>query len=315
MNLSDPIFHDDEAARLHLEAQRWPDGPYCPHCGSFAATRIQGPKTKPGLCVCRDCRKKFSVTVGTVFERSHVPLSKWMLAFRLMASSKKGVSALQLERSLGVTYKTAWFMAHRIREAMAETAPVPLGGEGKIVEADETYIGGKEQNKHSHKRVPGSQGGANKMAVVSLVERGGKVRSFHVANVTAKNLRPILVKAASRKSRLMTDQASVYPTLGAEFKSHHSVNHSIGEYVRQRHFGPIHTNTVEGSFAILKRGVYGVYHSISEAHLHRYLAEFDFRYNHRSALGVGDTERTNEALKGSTGKRLTYRRVGEAAHA
>ncbi len=308
MDLTNAIYHDDEAARLHLEAQRWPNGPYCPHCGECKAlTRLQGASTRAGLCICRSCRKKFSVTVGTVFESSHIPLSKWMLAFRLMASSKKGVSALQLQRSLDVTYKTAWFLSHRIREAMVDDKAGPLGGEGQVVEADETYIGGKEKNKHRSKRLPGSQGGANKSAVVSLVERQGEVRSFHGANVTAKTLRPLMVKAASRKSTLMTDQATVYPMVGSEFAEHGVVNHSIGEYVSKDGF--VHTNTVESSFAILKRGIYGVYHHVSEAHLHRYLAECDFRYNQRIALGVNDTQRTDQALKGSTGKRLTYWRT------
>jgi transposase-like protein len=204
MNLTDKIFHDDEAARLHLEAQRWPDGPYCPHCGECdAITRLQGKSTAPGLCICKSCRKKFSVTVGTIFERSHVGLAKWLLAFRLMASSKKGVSAHQLHRSLDVTYKTAWFMAHRIREAMREENPAPLGGEGKTVEVDETYVGGKEQNKHANKR--NKQYGAGvKEAVVTLVERGRRARSFHVANVNAKTLRPIIVQTVSRKSRRST---------------------------------------------------------------------------------------------------------------
>lgn len=312
MNLSDPIFHDDEAARLHLEAQRWPNGPYCPHCGEAEkVTRLAGASTKPGLCICRTCRKKFSVTVGTIFESSHVSLSKWMLAFRLMASSKKGVSALQLQRSLDVTYKTAWFMAHRIREAMTETNPGPLGGEGKTVEADETYVGGLEGNKHAKDR-KFTRGVGQKQAVVSLVERGGEVRSFHVANVNAKTIRKVLAKHVSRKSHLMTDGANFYVKPGEEFAGHSRVDHAKGEYVRD---GIHHSNTVESYFAILKRGVYGAFHSVSEAHLHRYLAEFDFRYNTRSALGVNDTERTDLALKGSTGKRLTYRRTNEGAHA
>jgi transposase-like protein len=314
MNLSHPIFHDNEAARLHLEAQRWPDGAYCPHCGECEeVAELKGKSTKPGVYICRSCRTKFSVTVGTIFESSHIGLAKWMLAFRLMTASKKGISALQLSRDLEITYKSAWFMAHRIREAMTATNPGPIGGEGKVVEADETYIGGKEKNKHGSKRKAGSQGGANKEAVVSLVEREGKIRSFHVANVTAKKLRPILVQAASRKSHLMTDQSSIYPKTGEEFANHSSVNHSQGQYVRLGGF--VHTNTVESAFAILKRGIFGNFHHVSEAHLHRYLSEFDFRYNHREALGHNDTDRTNEALKGSTGKRLTYRRIGEGAHA
>jgi transposase-like protein len=312
MNLTDKIFHDDEAARLHLEAQRWPDGPYCPHCGEVdRVTRLQGASTKPGLCICKSCRKKFSVTVGTIFESSHIGLAKWMLAFRMMASSKKGVSALQIERTLGVTYKTAWFMAHRIREAMTVETPGPLGGEGKVVEVDETYVGGKEGNKHANKRTAG-RGAGVKAPVVTLVERDGKARSFHVANVTAKTIRKVVVTNASRKSHLMSDGAIVYIGLGNEFAGHSRVDHSKGEYVRE---GFHHSNTVESFFAILKRGVYGNFHSVSEAHLHRYLAEFDFRYNNRTALGVSDTQRTDEALKGSTGKRLTYRRTNEGARA
>jgi transposase-like protein len=314
MSLTDPIFHNDEAARLHLEAIRWPTGPYCPRCGEAeAVTRLQGKSTAPGLCICKSCRTKFSVTMGTVFERSHIPLSKWMLGFRLMASSKKGISAHQLHRSLDITYKSAWFMAHRIREAMALPAEggSPMGGEGKTVEADETVIGGKEKNKHLSKRNPKNIGAVGKQVAFTLVERGGRARSFHVANVTGKTLRPIMVKHVSRKSDLMTDDAGQYRPIGKEFASHQTVNHGIEEYVR----GDAHSNTVEGFFSILKRGVIGTYHHVSEAHLSRYLAEFDFRYSNRSALGVEDRERTDEAIRGSTGKRLTYRRTSEAAHA
>jgi transposase-like protein len=312
MNLTDKIFHDDEAARLHLEAQRWPNGPYCPHCGECdAITRLAGASTRPGMCICKSCRKKFSVTVGTIFERSHIPLSKWLLAFRLMAASKKGVSAHQLHRSLDVTYKTAWFMAHRIREAMREENPAPLGGEGKTVEVDETYVGGKEQNKHANKR--NKQYGAGvKEAVVTLVERDGHARSYHVANVTSKTLRPIIVQAVSRKSHLMSDGAQLYPAIGREFAGHTAVNHAEGEYVRYKDGAAHHSNTVENFFSIFKRGVIGTFHHVSEAHLHRYLHEFDFRYNTRK---VSDRERCDAMLVATTGKRLTYRRTGQAAYA
>lgn len=310
--LSDKIYHDEDAARAHFEALRWPDGRACPHCGTVDnSVLLKGKSTRPGLYKCRDCRKPFTATLGTIYERSHIPLHKWLLATHLMCASKKGMSAKQLHRMLGFgSYRTAWFMAHRIREAMAplKGSTGPLGGEGKIVEADETYIGGKDKNKHKSKRPNKGRGGVSKEIVVSLVERDGAVRSFHVANVSGKTLRPILVTQIDRASTLMTDEGGQYATFGKEFARHETVNHGIGEYVR----GPFHSNTVEGYFSILKRGVVGTYHSISEAHLKRYLAEFDFRYNHREALGVNDTERTDAAIAGTVGKRLTYRQPVQA---
>ena len=274
-DLKSPIYHDEDAARAHIESLLWPQGPVCPRCGVMEdrITKLQGASTRPGVYNCKDCRKPFSVTVGTVMERSHVPLSKWNLATQFMASSKKGMSALQLQRLLGTNYETAWFLFHRLREATT-SGRGPLGGEGKVVEVDETYVGGKEANKHAHKRLAKHDHLGGKQAVVALVERGGEVRSFHVANVTSKTLRPIIVKNASRKSHLMTDGARMYPAIGEEFAAHSSVNHAAGEYVRE---GFHHSNTVESYFAILKRGVYGSFHSISEAHLHRYLSEFDFK--------------------------------------
>lgn len=312
MNLTDQIFTDADKAREHLEATRWPQGPVCPHCGVVdQATGLQGRAHRPGVYQCNACREQFTVTVGTVFERSKVPLNKWLLATYLMSSSKKGISAHQIGRTLGVTYKTAWFMCHRIREAMNPADPAPIGGAGKVVEVDETYVGGKESNKHANKRGPRNPTGG-KEAVVTLVERDGSARSFHVANVTSKTLRPIMVKTADRASHLMTDGARLYPAVGREFASHSAVDHAAGEYVRM---GFHHSNTVENYFSILKRGITGTFHHVSEAHLARYLAEFDFRYSNRSGLGVNDTMRTDEALRGIGGKRLTYRRTGEGAHA
>jgi transposase-like protein len=300
MDISNPVYTDKHKAREHLERLLWPDGPFCPHCGNAASdriTKLAGKSTRPGVYKCNECEKPFSVTVGTVYERSHIPLNKWLLATHLMTASKKGMSAHQLHRMLDVTYKTAWFMAHRIREAMKDAKLPPIGGEGKIVEADETVIGGSKVNRAYAKKAP------KKQTVFSLVERGGAARSFHIANVTARQLRPLIVKAASRKSRLMTDEAQWYVRVGDEFARHESVNHWQSEYVR----GDVYTNTAENYFSILKRGIYGVYQHVSEAHLHRYLVEFDFRYSNRAGLGVNDGERAAKALRGIQGKRLTYR--------
>ncbi len=306
-DLTSPVYTDADKAREYLESVRWPDGPVCAHCGVLdAATKLNGKAHRAGLYQCQECGKQYSVTVGTLYERSHIPLHKWLLATHLMASSKKGISAHQLFRNLGFgSYRTAWFMAMRIREGMApKKGPIaPLGGEGKIVEADTTYIGGKEKNKHLGKRNRYNSGPVGKQIVHTLVERKGGVRSHHVADVTGKTLRKILDVHADRKSALMTDTHGGYLHLGKESARHEMVDHSADEYVR----GDAHSNTAEGYFAILKRGVYGTFHHVSEAHLHRYLAEFDFRYSNRMALGIDDAQRANKALKGIEGTRLTYR--------
>ncbi|WP_439573497.1 IS1595 family transposase [Phreatobacter sp.] len=305
INLTDPIFTNEDAARKHFEAIRWPNGPVCPHCKAEGqATELKGKSTRPGVYKCRACSKPFTATIGTVYERSHIPLHKWLLATHLLCSSKKGMSAHQLFRMLGFgSYRTAWFMAHRIREGMTDTSHKTtggLGGANKVVEVDESYVGGKAKNRAHREPAP-------KKAVLSLVERNGRVASFHVANVTAKTVRPLIVTNASRASALMTDESPIYPRIGKEFSSHGTVNHSANEYARLA--GYMHTNTAENFFSILKRGITGVYHSVSEAHLHRYLAEFDFRYNNRSGLGVEDAERAMKAVRGTAGKRLTYRQA------
>jgi transposase-like protein len=309
IDLRTPIFHDDDAAREYLETVLWPSGPVCPRCGVMGdrITKFAGKSTRPGVYNCKDCRKPFSVTVGTVMERSHIPLSKWVLATRLMAASKKGMSAHQLHRMLDTSYEAAWFMFHRLREAAHDPASGPLGGVNKVVEADETYIGGKEANKHAWKRKGVGGGPGGKMPVVSLVERDGRTKSFHVANVTGANLRSIMVKHADRKSHLMTDGSPIYPSIGDEYAGHSSVDHSAEEYVRLGGF--VHTNTVESHFALIKRGVYGTFHNISEAHLHRYLAEFDFRANTRD---MTDAERAAALIAGAQGKRLLYRQPDQA---
>lgn len=310
-NLTSPIFHDEEAARAHFEALRWPNGPVCPHCGSLdCATRLEGKSHRPGLFQCNACREPYSVTVGTVMERSHVPLNKWALAFFLMASSKKGISAHQLHRTIEVTYKTAWFMCHRIREAMTVPNAAPIGGEGKIVEADEAYHGKAEMPVPSPQRkgrpyLKGGHGPANKRAVVALVERGGEARAVAMSakRVTAKNVREVLVKHADRKSRLHTDESRLYPVVGGEFATHETVNHAAKEYAR----GDVTTNSVEGFFGVFKRGFNGIYQHCGEQHFQRYLDEYTFRYNNRAKLGVTDDQRAALAIKGADGKRLTYR--------
>jgi transposase-like protein len=314
-DLTSPIYHDEDAARAHLEAQRWPAGPVCPHCGVVdQATRLAGGAHRKGLLECRACRRQFSVTVGTVFERSHVPLNKWVLAVHLMTSSKKGMSAHQLHRMLKVTYKTAWFMAHRIREAMREENPTPLGGEGKIVEADETYQGKVAEPPERKTPLRRKRSGlADKRAVVALVERGGGARAVHLRKVTHKNVAEVLARHADPRSRLYTDESRLYPRAGAKFAAHEAVRHSEKEWTRGPK-GPdrVHTNNAEGFFGIFKRGMTGVYHHCGEQHLQRYLDEFSFRYSHRAKLGVDDAARALAALRGIEGKRLTYRRIGEA---
>ena len=303
--LNKPHFLDPDKARQYLEARVWPHGPVCPHCGVVGDHYpLHGETTRPGLYKCKDCRETFTVTVGTVFERSKIPLHLWLQAVYLLCSSKKGMSSHQLHRTLGVTYKTAWFMSHRIREAMATNPTGLLGGNGGTVEADETFWGNNKPRKPSKGR-----GYAHKMKILSLVERDGPVRSFHIQDVTAKTLKAHLIAHVAPDAKLMTDEASQYTIVGRQFASHGVVRHSAREYSR----GDAHTNTVEGYFSILKRGLVGTYHKCSEQHLKRYVCEFDFRYNNRSSLGVNDAMRADAALKGIGGKRLTYRRINAQA--
>lgn len=308
--LSQKHFHDEAAAYEYLEARIWAKGRSCPHCGTVdRSSKMEGESTRVGVYKCYACRKQFSVKVGTVFESSHVKLHLWLQAVALLTSSKKGMSANQLHRILGVSLKTAWFMGHRIREAMRDGNLTPMGGAGGIVEADETYFGPTAEPKVSPNRYGrpynprGSRGPANKRAIISLVERGGSVRSFHVENADKGTVVKIVTENIARESRLHTDESRLY--LGADtfFASHETVKHSAKEYAR----GDVNTNSAEGFFSIFKRGMKGNYQHCKEKHLHRYLAEFDFRYNNRIKLGVDDVARTDNALKGIVGKRLTYR--------
>jgi transposase-like protein len=309
-DLTSPIYNCPEAAREHIEAQRWPNGPVCPHCGCMERIgRLTGTKHRAGVYQCGDCREQFTVTVKTIIESSHIPLHKWVLAFHLMAASKKGISALQLQRMLGLgSYRSAWFMAHRIREAMKDTDPTPMGGEGKTVEADETFHGPSEftySNDAGWKKKRGAYAKPHK--IMALVERGGRARSIKVEELDIATINDVL-SGVDPQSTLHTDQAQHYKKPGKRFAKHESVNHSKKEYAR----GDVTTNTVEGYFSIFKRGMVGIYQHCGEQHLQRYLTEFDFRYSNRVALGINDDARAQIALKGIEGKRLTYRRTGGA---
>jgi transposase-like protein len=299
-DLTNPIFTDEAAAIAHMEADRWPTEVTCPLCGVVGETTKMGGKTQAGMFLCNACRGKFTVLTGTVFARSHIPAHKWLLALELMAASKKGISAHQLHRMLGITYKSAWFMAMRIREAMAPAKDEgPLGGPGKIVEADELYTG-KKQGIPVKRR-----GSSHKMAVVSLVERGGRARSFHMDHIDDRAVAHIVMANVAMGSRLHTDESQLYKAARHVMK-HETVNHSRKEYAR----GDVTTNSVEGYFSVFERGIVGVYQHVSEQHLHRYLAEFDFRQNNRAKLGIDDATRANRILRGAENKRLTYRQVG-----
>lgn len=298
--LSAPHFHDEERAYEYIEARLWPEGPVCPHCGGIERIgKLQGKTTRPGLWKCYQCRKPFTVKIGTIFEDSKVPMRLWLQAMYLIAGSKKGISSNQLHRILGVTLKTAWFISHRIREAMAGDDGWPLGGLGMTVEADETFIGTE----------PGRvvrQGAFHKMKVLALVERGGRSRAMVVETLGIPELQPILLENIHRLTKLRTDEAQRFKSIGRFFYDHQSVNHARGEYGR----GEVHTNTIEGYFSIFKRGMKGVYQHCAKKHLHRYVAEFNFRYSNRVALGYNDTERADAILKGVIGKRLTYQTTG-----
>jgi transposase-like protein len=302
--LTAPQFTNETAAIAHLEASRWTDGVNCPHCGSLNVHRMAG-KTQAGYFLCNDCRDKFTCRTGTVMERSHIPVHKWLLAIHLLTASKKGMSAHQLHRMLGVTYKSAWFLAHRIREAMADGNPTPMGGEGESVQADETYYGNTSKRAKHYRK-----GHSKKASVVALVEpKTGRVRAVHMSKTAnVENVREFLVTNIDRKSELHTDESRLDITVGKEFADHKTVEHGWngrGYYVGKD--GQT-TNNVENFFGVFKKGMVGVYHFCGEQHLQRYLNEFAFRYSNRSGVGIEDNQRAAMALKGIEGKRLTYRR-------
>ncbi len=308
--LSRPYFHDEAAAFTFVEGIIWPQGPVCPHCGCtgriYAIKPNPEKKVRMGLKKCGDCRKQFTVRIGTVFEESHLAMHKWLQAIYLMCASKKGVSAHQLSRTLEVQYKTAWFLAHRIREAMRSGDLAPFGGGGGMVEVDETFIG----NDPDKPKAPNARAYHHKMKVLALVDRTtGQARSMVIDNVRPETIAPIVRENLAKEARLMTDEATHYRRVGKEFAQHGVVRHAQEEYVNAAD-RTLHTNTIEGYFSIFKRGMRGVYQHASKKHLHRYLAEFDFRYSNRIALGVDDSARAVKALEGVIGKRLTYQTVG-----
>jgi transposase-like protein len=311
--LNAKVLQNEAAAIAWVEAHVWPTGPVCPHCkATDRISKMQGKATRIGLWKCYHCRKQFTVKVGTIFEDSHVPMNLWLQAMYLLCSSKKGISSNQLSRTLGVTLKTAWFMSHRIREAMAERGVLPpLGGEGQVIESDETFWGPKDVDTDLAMiaRRRGKPGSGGKARIMTLVERGGRARSVHVEDLTTDTMQRILLTNADTKSRLVTDEGTS-PSIGLHFKRHDTVKHSAKQYARyvDEDDGKftVSTNTVEGFFGVFKRGMRGTYQHCAEKHLHRYAAEFDFRYNNRVRLGVDDVERTARAVKGIVGKRLTY---------
>lgn len=312
--LDESRFRNEPAAYAYVEAIVWERGRFCPHCGIVGNSKpLNGKSTRIGTYKCYACRKPFTVKVGTIFEKSHVPMHIWLQAMHLMCSSKKGFSANQFCRVLGVDFKTGWFIGHRIREAMKDGGSTgPLGGPGKIVEVDETFTGfkGDKPAYEFHNEGGWRRRGAwsDRIPLVTAVERGGRARTVQAENVTARTLRSIVLQNVDTKSALMTDQARAYRNIGKRFASHESVNHSQDEWARKLDDGTkAHTNTVEGYFSVFKRGMVGIYQHCSERHLHRYAAEFDFRYSNRAALGVDDEERTERAIRGIIGKRLTYK--------
>lgn len=301
--LNAPHFQNEEAAFAYVEARLWPQGPVCPHCGNADASRIrkmEGKTTRLGLRKCNECRKPFTVRQKSIFESSHLPLHLWLQVIHLMCASKKGISTRQIQRMLNCSMKTAWFLTHRIREAMRDGALAPMGGPGSIVEIDETVFG-----KQEGAPMTATFKGTNfRNVVLTLVQRGGSARSFHVEGTSIAELVPIIRANVARDTAIMTDEAVWYKNINADgyFASHETVNHKREEYVR----GNVTTNTVEGFYGVFKRGMRGIYQQCGERHLHRYVAEFDFRYSNREALGVNDVTRADIALKGMVGKRLTY---------